>query len=158
MKDRYLLFLGFLAISAAFVSCNSATSPTDLISRGRLTAEGLQVVVSTSRTGAGSMTFRIGVENGGPANATLNFACGQFFDIEVSRDGNVVWRWSHDKYFTQALWGLELTPGESYAQTADWDLTGNDGKRLSSGTYTAQITITSYPRDDGLVTEISITI
>ena len=155
---KALFVLAAAAFAVATVSCNSVSSPTSPLNRSRLKAEGLHMVVSTSRTGVRSMTFRIGVENGGPTNETLNFVCGQFFDIEVSRGGNTVWRWSHDKAFTQALWDLELAPAESYAQPADWDLKGDDGDVLAPGAYTARITITSSPRDEGLVTETSITI
>ncbi len=139
------------------VACNSATSP-DPLGRMKEKPEGLNLAVSISQ-GPTSRTFRIGVENGGPGDATLNFSCGQFCDVEIKDgSGKLVWLWSQDKYFTQALWSLELAPNETFDQSVVWDLTGNDGGRLSPGIYVARFFITSYPRDEGLVYQTTIMI
>jgi hypothetical protein len=60
--------------------------------------------------------------------------------------------------FTDSLWDLELRAGESYVREAEWDLKDNLGRAVPSGTYTCRVWITSYPRDEGLVTETSLTI
>jgi len=153
-----LSFLLILAVPLITLSCGQGGSPTSPISRLRQVVTGLTLSVTTSQ-GAGSMTFRINVENGGSATETLNFTCAQFFDIEVTdQSGKLVWRWSNDKYFAAVLWSLELSPGESSAQETVWNLTGSDQKPLSSGSYTAKIYITSSPRDGGLSSVIRLTI
>jgi len=146
-------------LSLVLAACDSATSPGRPISRSQLMAEGLHMLVSIGRPGPGAVRFEIGVENRAAADATLNFTDGQFFDIELANPGgNVVWRWSHDKGFTQALWDLTLGPNESYVRSDDWDLTGNDGKPVSPGAYSCRVWITCTPRDEGLVYQTSLTI
>jgi hypothetical protein len=159
MKRR---LIGVPAAALLFVlaSCDSTTSPTSRpLDRAQIKEPGLQLAVSITRPGVGRMDFRIGIENGGQEEATLGFTDGQFFEIEVTdRGGNLVWRWSHDKGFTDALWSLKLGPDESYGQTADWDLTGNNGKPLSPGSYGCRVIITCSPRDEALVYETPLTI
>ena len=157
--NKGLVFSAAVAFSLALASCDSTTSPSRPLNRAQLKAAGLQMAVSITPAGVGRMDFRIGIENGGQEEATLGFTDGQFFEIEVTdRSGNLVWRWSHDKGFTDALWSLKLGPGESYEQTADWDLTGNNGKPLSPGSYGCRVIITCSPRDEALVYETSLTI
>jgi hypothetical protein len=159
MKKRLIFFPAALALLLVVASCDSATAPSRPLSLNQLKAEGLRVFAVISRPSPGTMSFRVGVENRTTTEMTLHFTDGQFFDIEVTdRGGDLVWRWSHDKAFTQALWALELKAGESFAQDAEWDLTGNNGKPLSPGTYMARFIITSSPRDEALVLELPLTI
>jgi hypothetical protein len=153
-------YLGMAAVLLfALGGCDSATSPSRPISRTQLKAEGLHMVVSIRRTGPGTVRFEIGVENKAGTDGTLHFTDGQFFDIEVAdHGGNVVWRWSHDKGFTQSLWDLTLGPDESYVRSEDWDLTGNDGMPVSPGSYECRVWITCAPRDEALVYRASLTI
>jgi hypothetical protein len=154
-----LVFWAAEALLIAVAACDSSTSPTRPLGRTQLKAVGLHVVASITRTGPDAITFRIGVENSAATTQTLDFSDGQFFDIEVADGGGeVVWRWSHDKYFTQAFWDLELDAGESYVRDTEWDLTGNDGQPLSPGSYTARFIITTSPRDEGLVLGLPLTI
>jgi hypothetical protein len=152
--------LGTVAVlSFVLAGCDSATSPTRAVSRAQLKAAGLHMVVSIDRPGAGTIRFRVGVENRAETDATLHFTDGQFFDIEISDSGGyVVWSWSHDKGFTQSLWDLTLGPNESYIRSDDWDLAGNNGKPVSPGSYTFRVWITCTPRDEGLAFQTSLTI
>jgi hypothetical protein len=158
MKRRHI---GASAAALLFVlaSCNSTTSPTAPLTRTKLQAAGLRMIDTISGPSGGVVTFGIGLENGTATPLTLVFSSGQFFDIEVSdRSGDVVWRWSHDKGFTTAFWDLELQAGESYIRDAVWDLKDNNGRSVPSGTYGCRIWITTYPRDEALVRETSLTI
>jgi len=142
-------FLLILAIPLITLTCDSVTSPN----------KGLTVIASTSRQAFGSITFRIGVENSGLTTETLKFGDSQFFDIEVQDlSGRPVWRWSYDKAFSQVVWGLELSPGESSVQETVWNLTGSDQKPVSPGSYTAKIYITSSPRDERLTSVVHLII
>jgi hypothetical protein len=154
-----LVFWAAAALLVAVAACDSSTSPSRPLSRSQLKAAGLHIVASVSRTGPATVSFRLGVENGAATTQTLEFSSGQFFDIEVADGGGkVAWRWSNDKAFTQAFWDLELEAGESYVRDEDWDLTGNDGKPLSPGSYRCRLWITSHPRDEALVYETGLTI
>jgi hypothetical protein len=158
MKTGHV-FRAALAFSLVLASCDSTTSPSRPLNRMQLKAAGLHMVVSIGPPGSGTIAFVIGVENGASTTQTLVFSDGQFFDIEVSdHGGEVVWRWSHDKGFTQAFWDLELAAGESYTRNTDWDLTGNNGEPVSPGSYRCRIFITCSPRDVALVYETSFTI
>jgi len=145
-----LSFLSILAVSLISLSCDSATSP-------RL---GLNIVATVIQQTAGSITFRIGVENTGTKTEILTFFSSQFFDIEVKdRGGHLLWQYSYGLYFAALVWNLELAPGES-SQVREyvWNLTGNDQKPLPSGSYKATIYITNSHRSEGLSTVISLTI
>jgi len=51
---------------------------------------------------------------------TLQFSSGQRFDFVVSIGGEEVWRWSGDKFFTQALGEESLSAGEELRYEAQW--------------------------------------
>jgi hypothetical protein len=156
---KYLIGATAAALSFFLAGCGSATSPTAPLSRTKLQAAGLHVIATIGGPSAGAVTFGIGIENGTASPLTLVFSSGQFFDIEISdRSGNVVWRWSHDKAFTDAFWDLELRAGESYARDGVWDLKDNNGRSVPSGTYGCRIWITTYPRDEALVSETTLKI
>jgi len=145
-----------LALGA--IACGSATSPTAPVSRSQLKAGDLHIAVSITGQGTGALNFGIDVRNDSPVKETLEFTCGQFFDIEVRDGGDLVWRWSRDKVFTQASWEIELAPRESFNQNVDWDLAGNNGRPLPPGSYDCRVYITNVPRDESLVYQTSLEI
>ncbi len=162
MRKKFVLLAAvvftFGAMLLVMLSCSSPTSPLSPSGKSGISAQGLQLVVTATK-GGGNVTFTIGVENSGSATQTLQFGSAQFFDIEVKDHlGNLVWRWSNDKVFATVMLGIDLAPGESSSQTAEWDLIGNNGQRVFPETYTAKIYITSSPRDEALVVEIPLTI
>lgn len=143
----YLLLCLWIALFAP--SCGSLTSPDP----------GLEIIASIVHQSPGSVTFRFGVENKGMKTESLHFTTGQFFDIAVMDPRlRIIWRWSFNLAFTQALWDLELAPGESRAEEIVWDLKGNDKEPLPPGSYSAKLLITSAPRNDRLSTVIRLTI
>lgn len=157
MKNRHI---GAAVLTLAFVlvRCGSPTSPTAPLNRTMLKAASLRLIASMSGPSGGIVTFGIGLENGAATTQNLAFTDAQFFDIEVSDGGDVVWSWSHGKYFAQAGWDLELHAGESYVRDATWDLKDNNGRNVPSGAYKCRIWITSSPRDEALVSETTLTI
>ena len=57
------------------------------------------------------ITVRVRVVNEGSEPVRLNFGTSQRFEILVQdRQGRVVWRWSHGKYFAQVLGKEVLKP------------------------------------------------
>lgn len=151
LKKAFLRHMFLLVLLVPFItlSCGSVTAPE----------VGLNIIATASQQTAGSTTFRIGVENTGLKTETLSFGNGQFFDIEVrDRGGRLVWQYSHDAYFLDVLWSIELAPGESQVREFVWTHMGNDQKPLSSGSYRATVYITNSPRDEGLLKVVSLTI
>ena len=59
-----------------------------------------------------AVTWKVEVENGGPAAATLVFPSGKDGDVALLRDGKEAYRWSSTRYFTQAMRQVPLEPGE----------------------------------------------
>jgi len=66
------------------------------------------------------------------------FTSGQRLDLIVRRPrGDEVWRWSHDKAFTQAIRTVLLQPQETTALRVAWDQRDLQGRRVDPGTYEA---------------------
>jgi len=66
------------------------------------------------------------------------FTSGQRLDLIVRRPrGDEVWRWSHDKAFTQAIQNLLLRPQETIMFRVAWDQRDLQGRRVDPGTYEA---------------------
>lgn len=79
--------------------------------------------------------FRLSVQNISAENARIPFASGQKFDFEVWQGARMVWRWSGDRAFTQALTSSTLRPQETVTYQATWKTEGLDGKPVPPGRY-----------------------
>jgi hypothetical protein len=66
------------------------------------------------------------------------FPSAKRYDFAVyDVDNNLVWRWSADRMFTQALTALEIKPGENAVFTADWQQQESKGGfQVPDGDYT----------------------
>lgn len=80
-------------------------------------------------------TFELTVRNRSDQPARVTFPTGQQFDFEVWRDNRVVWKWSRDRAFTQAVSTLALQPGQAMTFTGRWNLRNNLGERVIPGRY-----------------------
>src|SRR5919112_996264 len=49
------------------------------------------------------VTWKLEVENAGPGEATLQFRSGKDGDVALTQGGRMAYRWSADKYFSQAM-------------------------------------------------------
>lgn len=76
------------------------------------------------------VSFSLTVTNAGDEPHEVRFRSGLEADFAVSREGEVRWRFSDGRAFTQALSTETFEPGESTTYTASWEPEG-------SGTYTA---------------------
>lgn len=64
------------------------------------------------------------------------YASGQQYDFVVSDDQQrELWRWSHDKAFTQAIQEATFGPGETVTYTEVWDQSSNDAEQVPLGHY-----------------------
>lgn len=76
------------------------------------------------------------VRNTGPAPVGLMFTSGQRAEFIVRRPrGDEVWRWSHDKAFTQAIQTLPLRPQEPLTIAETWDQRDLQGRPVDPGAY-----------------------
>jgi hypothetical protein len=97
------------------------------------------------------VTLRLRVRNPLSRPVVLDFHTSQLHDFFVSdRFGaGEVWRWSHDKLFTQALTQRVLAPGETWVVDSTWNQTTNSGQPVPPGFYRVRGRVTSHPPYDG---------
>lgn len=102
-------------------------------------------LVTTLQTAAApdSVRFTLQVTNASAQPVTLHFSSGQSYDFTVSDGGSVVWRWSEDHMFTQALRGEPLAPGQTRSWSETWRPAASLRGRLL--TATGRLTSTSHP-------------
>lgn len=78
----------------------------------------------------------------------LQFGSGQQFEVVITNEaGDEVYRYSDGKMFTMALVLRDIKPGESLKWQDKWDLTDQDGQKLSSGKYTVEVQVLVIPDD-----------
>jgi len=101
---------------------------------------GLQLELLLDRTQlkrGESVALTLRVKNLLSIPVVLHFRDGQIFDFLAFRspaDGvadRVIWRWSQDQVFTQALRDLTLAPGEERTYEVSWDGRASSGEMLS---------------------------
>lgn len=92
-----------------------------------------------------SVKMTLTLTNAGKRPLTLHFRSGQTFDFIVKRGRVEVWRWSHDRAFTQALQDVTLAPDETKRFEATWDQKDNKGKPVSDGRYAVTGIVTTTP-------------
>ena len=80
--------------------------------------------------------FVFHVVNTGPEPVDLTFRSGQNADVSVYAEDNdeLVWRWSSDKMFTQAIETETLEPEQTLERVYTWE-------NPPSGDYTAVATL-----------------
>jgi hypothetical protein len=92
--------------------------------------------------GGADFVFNVCNESGSPVSR--DFGTSQRYDMEVLRDGAVVWRWSDDMAFLQVLGTETWGPGECSTYEEHWDGTGRTG-RMPPGSYEGAASLTSMP-------------
>lgn len=71
----------------------------------------------------------------------MTFNTGQVFDLVLSQNGQAVWSWSADKFFTQAIQKKSLAPGEFIYEVLL--LAPEITAPLAAGEYELEVTITA---------------
>ncbi|MGQ0548875.1 MAG: BsuPI-related putative proteinase inhibitor, partial [Armatimonadota bacterium] len=67
--------------------------------------------------------IRLAVTNGASAAIPLTWYTGQHSDVLVRQRGALIWQWSHDKAFTQAVRESTMAAGERLFYGWMWDQT-----------------------------------
>ena len=88
--------------------------------------------------GTESTVLRLHVTNVSDAPVELQFTSGQRYDFQVTTEaGEVLWTWSADKSFMQALGSETLEPGGSLTFSEAWPSEGRRGRYIAIGTVTS---------------------
>jgi Intracellular proteinase inhibitor len=100
-----------LALITAVAGCGAGGDSSE--HKAGKQKQGLVLSASFGELKSGSpVTWKLEVENAGPDEATLVFRSGKDGDVALLRDGRETYRWSGDKYFSQAMRQVHLKPGE----------------------------------------------
>ena len=78
------------------------------------------------------ITMRVINVSGAPVTVTTG---GQQYDVLVRQRGALVWQWSHDKAFTQAVRTIEMPPGDTRSYQTSWDQRDLQGRAVEPGAY-----------------------
>jgi len=80
--------------------------------------------------------LRLTVRNTAGSPQAVTFMSGQRFEFIVRRArGDEVWRWSHDKAFTQAIETAWLQPQQVMPFSETWDQRDLQGRPVDPGPY-----------------------
>ncbi len=86
----------------------------------------------------GRVRIVLEVRNASGTVQSLTFPSGQSYDFWVtSEDGAEVWRWSRERYFTQAVRKVEVGPGQELRFEEVWEAEVTPGRYLVAGKCTA---------------------
>ncbi len=94
----------------------------------------LSVAKSTFHVGE-PVEARLAVTNAAPAAIPLTWYTGQQADLRVRQRGALIWQWSHDKAFTQAVRESTVAAGERLFYGWMWDQTDLQGRQVEPGAY-----------------------
>lgn len=123
----------WLVIATLLTTLTLTTAPAVERSAGRLR---LGLVVTKAVYVAGEpVEARLTLRNDGDAPVRVQFGSGQRFDVVIRRRGALIWRWSYDKAFTQAIQETTVRPGEALTFRAAWDQLDLQGRRVTPGEY-----------------------
>lgn len=90
----------------------------------------------------------ITVTNSTEWDMRFQFNSGQRFDVHVvDANGNIVSSWSRDKFFTDAIYQLDLDAGESWNFGGNVELADADGNHLAPGAYTLRVELSTSGED-----------
>ena len=141
------LTLGLVGMFMA-LGCSRPDVP-EIIVGGSI--EGLPATVEVDAVGEVAR-LTLHVTNSTPAPIELEFSSGQRYDFQVTTDdGEVLWTWSADKSFMQALGSETLEPGATLRYSEEWPSGGRAGRLIGVG----MLTSTSHPVRQSVFFEIA---
>lgn len=89
--------------------------------------------------------FTLKVCNRSASTVERTFDDAQRYDFDVSRDGELVWRWSDDQVFAQVVGRESWEPGKCKTWTETWNGTNRSGMPAPTGNYEAVGVLTTSP-------------
>lgn len=141
---RWLLLLGVVAVVAACGDDDAgldaeapATSSTGPRPESTSPADGLEVgFPGDDEVPAGPHTWTLELTNTSGAAVVVTFPTSQRGDVVLVRDGEIVHRWSDDRFFQQRIDEVSIAAGATEVFELDDDLSAVD-----PGTYEATATL-----------------
>lgn len=120
----------------------------------------VELVLNGSRFSRSDREMPIDMTVTNPTSRTIvvPFRSGQQFDVEVVRDGQVIWNWAHGRAYTQALSEMTMRPGDKQSYAARWNFQSNEGRRVAPGRYTIRAILMSDTGERQEAAEETITI
>jgi hypothetical protein len=96
----------------------------------------LRVAIMKSTYTVGEpIEIRLAVTNAASGTVPLTWYTGQHSDAIVRQRGALIWQWSHDKAFTQALRESTMAAGERLFYGWMWDQRDLQGRQVEPGAY-----------------------
>lgn len=135
---RILVLPGLITAFAASISMRGCSSEQGPQPPGLPQSPALALELQASRTAlppGGETELALTVTNQSGHPVKLDFRSGQTYDLVISREGEEVWRWSYDRFFTQALRSITMEPGESMSFQETWEGRDNAGNTVPPGEY-----------------------
>lgn len=127
--------------AAMAVLASGPASPADAAPSARQEADGVLFTFSADRPSSRPgppVRFTLTMRNISAQPVTMAFPTSQLYDVLVTQDGRLVWRWSAGRLFLQALTRLTLAPAESRTYEVAWDRRDASGRPAPPGRYTAE--------------------
>lgn len=127
MTNRFIIPL-LCAASVAFARGTSSHKETLAASSANRNSTS-ELTSSFSVNSNHGVEFKLDVRNNTKKMVELRFADGQTHDFVVQdANGKVVWRWSADRMFTQAIQNQLVKGKETATFSEDWDAKNMHGK------------------------------
>lgn len=98
--------------------------------------DGLSLRLTVYNPQDGPVRLFLRAENLTSQPLSLAQANGQTHEFAVQQGEQVVWRWSSDKFFLEALQDLVIAPGETRVFEGEWNRTDEKGQAVAPGRYT----------------------
>ena len=111
--------LAVLVLLTTLAGCGSDGGGGSESQGGKQKGLSLSVEHDEPLRSGGPVTWKLVVENGGPDEVTLTFRSGKDGDVSLVQGGKEAYRWSGNKYFSQAMRQERLAAGEKKTFTLE---------------------------------------
>jgi len=110
-------------------------------------AQGLEITMRAMPTPA-QCNLELIVTNTGSVPLELKFNTAQRFDFYAKdQDQRIIWQWSNEMVFADALAQETLQPRESRLYKAQWSYVRNDTRCVKAGPYQLMGALTAQPQN-----------
>lgn len=143
------LLVVVLVVSLASAGCGDEA---DRLPPREARAHGLTLDVDVPELrvgGPASWTFI--VTNSGDGAVTLRSADGMDGDVVLRRDGEIVYRWSAGRFFTQAVRRRTIAPDDQLVFTLE-----ETSLDVAPGTYQLKAVVTATPAPSSIDREVTV--
>ena len=79
--------------------------------------------------------IRYRVANVGKEPYVFSFPSSQWYDFNVKKLDEEIYKWSYDKFFATVITNFGLNPGEYKEFVENWNMVYNNGDQIKTGNY-----------------------